>query len=409
MPVVGERLKNAWNAFLGRDPTRYRSMEYTSFFSAQNTKRFSFGDKSIVNVICNRIAVDCAAVNINHVRVDENGRYIETIDDSLNRALTIAANLDQTGRELILETVLRMLLDGYVALVPVSTDRDPNTNESFKIYEIRVGKIIQFLPKMLRVKVYNEDSGKEEELLVEKRYTVVVENPFYSIMNEANSTLQRLLRVLAQLERSNDMNSSGKLDMIIQLPYQLKTDAKREYANQRKKDIEAQLTNSVYGIAYTDSTEKVIQLNRSLENNLWTQAKELTEEVMNQMGFTKSIFDGTADEATMLNYNNQIIEPILSALVENMEKNWLSQTAMSQGQRIRFFKDPFKLVPVSQIAEIADKFTRNEIMTSNEIRSVIGMKPSNDPKADMLVNSNLNQSKQAEAETRNFDEIQNQE
>lgn len=406
MAEITQRIRNAWNAFMGRDPTINRAYQYGGYGGISPIKKLNITSyRSIMNIIYNRIAVDCAAVNVQHVRVDENDRYKEIIDDDLNWVLTRSANVDQTGREFIRDIVISMLDEGVVAVVPFMTDVDPNTNTTFNILEARTGKITKWYPREIDAEVYDENTGTKKVLrLLQKRYTPIIENPFYYIMNEPNSVGQRLMRTLTQLDHLNDQASSGKLDLIIQLPYTVKTPAKQELAESRRKAVEAQLTNSVYGIAYIDSTERVIQLNRSLENNLWNQAKELMEELFNQTGLTKSIFDGTADEATLLNYNNRTIEPILTSVVEQMEKAWLSKTAIRQGQRIRFFKDPFKLVPVSQIAEIADKFTRNEIMTSNEIRSVVGMKPSSDPKADMLINANLNQSKQAEEETKGLPE-----
>lgn len=390
MPTLGERLKNTWNAFLGRDPTPNTTYGYGSSFRPDRQRLTRGNARSIVNTIYNQIAIDCATVNIRHVRLDDEGRYSETIADSLNRCLSASANIDQTGRALIQDVVMSMLDEGCVAIVPVETEFNPFRTESYKILQLRTGRIVEWFPQSIRVEVYNEQIGQKQMVTLPKEMVAIVENPFYSIMNETNSTLQRLIRILNQVDRTNDENSSGKLDLIVQLPYQIKTDAKRKYAEERRKDITAQLTGSQYGIAYIDSTEHVIQLNRGIENNLWTQAKDLLEQLYNQLGFSKAIFDGTADEKTMLNYNNRTIEPIVSAITEEMERKWLSKTALSQGQAIRFFKDPFKLVPVAQLAEIADKFTRNEIMSSNEFRSIIGLKPSDDPNADKLRNSNLN-------------------
>lgn len=390
MPPLGERLKNAWSAFTGRDPT----MNYISGYSyphSQSRHQISRNNlRSVVSSVYNQIAVDCAAIDIRHVRLDEENHFKETIDSNLNRCLNRSANLDQTARALILDVVISMLDEGVVGILPIETSANPSLTESYDIYQLRTAKIMEWFPKHVRVEVYNQETGQKQQIIVEKRNIAIVENPFYYIMNEPNSTAQRLIRVLNQLDRSNEESSAGKLDLIVQLPYIIKTEARRKQAEERRKSIEAQLTGSQYGIAYTDSTEKVIQLNRSLENNLWNQAKELQEDLFNQLGFSKAIFDGTADEKTMLNYNNRTIEPILSAIVEEMERKWLSRTAITQHQAIRFFKDPFKLVPVAQLAEISDKFTRNEIMTSNEIRGVIGMQPSKDPKADELRNSNLN-------------------
>lgn len=387
--ALTDRLKNVWNAFTGRDPTP----KWYQYSSASRPDRIRFSGnniRTIVSAIYNQIAVDCSAVNINHVRLGENDRYEETIKSSLNRALRLDANVDQTGRELIREAVDAMLNDGSVAIIPVSTNVNPNYTDSYEIYELRVGKILEWFPSTVRVEVYDEQDGQKKSLILQKRYVAIIENPFYGIMNEPNSTAKRLTRTLNQLDRYNEDSTSGKLDLIVQLPYMIKSDARRKQAEQRRKDIEAQLTGSKYGIAYTDGAERIIQLNRSLENNLWAQAKELQEQLYNQLGFSNKIFDGTADEQTMLNYNNRTIEPILSAITEEMERKWISRTAQTQGQAIRFFRDPFKLIPVAQLAELADKLTRNEIMTSNEVRAIIGMKPFDDPRADELRNANLN-------------------
>lgn len=402
MPSIGERLKNSWNAFLGRDPTidylpriTESGMLYGGSTSRPDRIRLSRGnERSIVSSIYNQIAIDVSQVNIKHVRLNEEGQFQETIDSDLNRALNRSANIDQTGRELIKDLTLSMFDEGVVAVVPVVTDKDPETG-SYKIYELRIGKITEWFPRHVRVDLYNDISGQREQLVLEKSIVAIIENPFYSVMNEPNSTTQRLLRLLNQIDKINSSNAAGKLDLIVQVPYPIKLQARKEQAEMRRKEIEDQLTNSKYGVAYTDVTEKIVQLNRPLENNLWEQAKDLTEQLYNQLGFSKGIFDGIADEQTMLNYQNRTITPIVSAIAEEMERKWLSLTAVSQGQAIRFFSDPFKLVPIANLAEIADKFTRNEIMTSNEIRSVIGMQPSDDPKADMLINSNLNQSNEA--------------
>lgn len=392
MPLVRERFKNAWNAFTGRDPTPTFDfqMGYATSFRPDRVQLSRNNLKSVVSSVYNQIAVDCASVAIRHVRLDENEKFVETIDDSLNRALRRRANIDQTGRALIQDIVLSMLDEGYVAVVPTVTDVDPSNTDGYKIYELRVGKILQWRPYDVLVELYNDLTGEKKQRWCEKRTTAIIENPFYETMNEPNSTAKRLIKVLNQLDRTNDENSSGKLDLVIQLPYLVKSEARLKQAEKRRKDIEAQLTASQYGIAYIDGTEKIVQLNRGIENNFWTQATELKADLYNQLGFSDSIFNGTADEQTMLNYNNRTIEPIMSAITENMELKWISETAYSQKQGIRFFKDPFKLVPVSQIAEIADKFTRNEIMTSNEVRSIVGMKPIDDPKADELRNANLN-------------------
>lgn len=397
MSGVIERFKNAWDAFKGRDPTLPMDYGYGSYYMPGRFRLSTRNERSIVTSIYNQIAVDCSAIDIKHVRLNDDGQFKETIDDSLNYALTKSANLDQSSRFFFRDAVLTMLDQGVVALVPVTCDTNPRKTDSYNVEEIRVGKIIEWFPKDVRVEVYNQHTGQKSELMVEKRFTPIVENPFYSIMNEPNSTLQRLIRVLNQCDRTNDDISAGKMDLIVQLPYLIKSEAKKVQAEERRKRIERQLSgNAQYGIAYIDGTEKIIQLNRPLENNLWIQAKELQEQLFNQLGFSKAIFDGTADEQTMLNYQNRTLEPILSAFVEEMERKWLSKTAITQNQAIRYFKVPFKLVPVSNLAEIADKFTRNCIMTSNEIRAVIGLQPSDDPKADQLINSNLNQPEEKE-------------
>ena len=412
MPNIGSSLKKTWNAFISRLPTRttweipedvteykFYPPQQTIYGSASRPDRMHFtraNAKSIVTYIYNRIAVDCAQINIRHVRLDEfEGRYKETLNTSLNYCLSHSANIDQTGRAFIQDAVMSMFDEGCVALVPTDTDgEDPRYGDSYKVEAVRTGRIKEWYPTQVRVEVYNDLTGKKEEVLLPKKCVAIIENPFYATMNESNSTAQRLIRVLNQLDRTNEQNSAGKLDLIIQLPYVVRNDAKREQAEQRRRDIEAQLTGSQYGIAYTDGTERITQLNRAVENNLWTQAKDLLADLYNQLGLTEAIFNGTADEQTMLNYYNHTIEPILSAITEEMERKWLSQTARTQLQAIRFFRDPFKLVPVNDLAEIADKFTRNEIMTSNEIRSVIGLKPSDDPRANELINSNLNHSDQ---------------
>lgn len=392
MSLMRERFKNAWRAFTGRDPTPTWNYQigYTTSFRPDRVQLSRGNLKSVVASVYNQIAVDCASIKIQHARLDENDKYLETIDDSLNRALGREANIDQTGRELVKDIVISLLDEGCVAVVPTVVDINPANTDSYKIYELRVGKILQWRPYEVLVELYNDLTGEKKQRWCEKRTTAIIENPFYETMNEPNSTAKRLIRVLNQLDRTNEENSAGKLDLIVQLPYIIKSEPRLKQAEKRRKDIEAQLTGSQYGIAYIDGTEKIIQLNRGIENNLWEQATELKEDLYNQLGFSDSIFNGTADEQTMLNYNNRTIEPIMSAITENMERKWISKTAYSQKQGIRFFKDPFKLVPVSQIAEMADKFTRNEIMTSNEVRSIVGMKPVDDSKADELRNANLN-------------------
>lgn len=386
-----DRFKSAYNAFMGRAPTNRTDCYSGNGSRPDRTRHRIQNERSIVNSIINRISVDACSIDVKHVRVDDDGDYVETMKSRLNRVLSSDANIDQTGREMIKDLIYSMLDEGCVALVPTDLTANPNFTDAYEVIEARVGKIVEWFPKHVRVEVYNEETGRKDQLLLEKRYTPIVENPFYSIMNEPNSTLQRLIRVLNQLDRVNEQNSAGKMDIIVQLPYLVKGDAKKRQAEERRKNIEAQLTGSQYGIAYIDGTEKVIQLNRPVENNLWNQAKELKEDLFNQIGITMAILNGTADEKTMLNYYSRIIEPILTAIVEEIERKWISRTATSQNQRIKFFRDPFKLVPVGDLAEISDKLTRNEIMSSNEIRVRVGLPPSKDPKADELINSNLNQ------------------
>lgn len=390
MPTFAERVKNSWNAFLGREHTA-KSYYYNSYSSRPDRGRLSRGnDKSIVASIYNQIAVDVSNINFRHVRVDEEDYYVEDIKDDLNNIFKMNANLDQTGRQFIQDLVLSMIDEGCVAIVPTDTSVNPISNTSFDVYTCRVGKIVGWLPKEVTVEVYNENTGKKEQLTLPKRIVPIVENPFYVVMNEPNSTLQRLLRILNQIDRLNEQNAAGKMDLIIQVPYSIKGQARQNQAEERRRDIEAQLTGSQYGIAYIDGTERVIQLNRAVENNLWNQAKDLTEELYNQLGMAKSIFDGTADEKTMLNYYNRTIDPICTRIIEAILYKWFTKTAIKQGQSLKYFRDPFKLVPVEQLAEITDKFTRNEVLTKNEIRSIIGKKPSDDPKADELRNSNIN-------------------
>lgn len=390
MAIFGDRIRNVWNAFLGRDPTPV-NYGFVSDYRPDRPRPLIGGKRSTVSAIYNQIAVDCASIDIKHVKLDKEGRYEKTIDDSLNWVLTRTANIDQTGRKMIQDAVFSMLDEGVAAIVPVDTDGDPMETDSYKIESVRVGKIVEWFPDSVRVEIYDERDGIRKQRVLKKRFVVILENPFYSIMNEPNAVAQRLQRVNRQLDKMNDEAVANKLDLIIQLPYVIKSEARRKQADQRRKDIVAQLTGSQYGIAYTDGTERIVQLNRSLENNLWEQSKELQAQMYNQLGFSETIYNGTADEKTMLNYQNRTIEPILTTIVEEMERKWLSRTAVSQRQAIRFYKNPFKLVPVNQLAEIADKFTRNEIMSSNEFRAIVGLRPSKDPKANQLVNSNLNQ------------------
>lgn len=384
----GSRLKHAWNAFLNKDPTT--SSPGSGSYYRPDRPRFTRGnEKTIVTAVYNRIAIDVAAVSIRHVRLDENGRYTEDVASGLNECLTLNANLDQTGRALIQDAVMSMIDEGCVAIVPVDTTINPTVSGSFDISSLRTGKIVDWYPQHVKVRLYNEKTGNKEEVVLPKRSVAIIENPLYAVMNEQNSTLQRLVRKLNLLDFVDDRNSSGKLDLIIQLPYVIKTDARRKQAEDRRKDIENQLAGSKYGIAYTDGTERITQLNRPVENNLMSQIEYLTSTLYSQLGITQSVMDGSADEKTMLNYNNRTIEPILSAIADEMKRKFLTKTARTQGQSIMFFRDPFRLVPVNDIAEIADKFTRNEILTSNEVRQIVGMKPAEDPKADELNNSNL--------------------
>ena len=390
---VLDRLRHGWNAFMNRDPTYAQDLG-PSYYYRPDRPRFTRGnERSIVTSVYNRIALDASAITIQHVRLDENGRFLSTIDSDLNKCLTLDANIDQTGRAFLQDAVMSMLDEGCVALVPVETDVDPNDTDSYKIFSIRTGKIVEWRPQHVKVRVYDERTGRKEDITISKSSVAIVENPLYAVINEPNSTMQRLIRKLSLLDVTDEQTASGKLDLIIQLPYIIKTEARRQQAEQRRKDIEMQLAGSKYGIAYTDGTEHITQLNRSVENNLMKQVEYLTSMLYSQLGITQTILDGTADEKTMINYYTRTIEPIVSSIVDEMKRKFLTKTARSQRQSIEFFRDPFKLVPVNDIAEIADKFTRNEILTSNEIRQIVGMKPSNDPKADELINSNISQSK----------------
>ena len=387
---IGSRFKHAWNAFFNRDPTGYQSDIGPGYYYRPDRPRFTGGnERSIITSIYNRIALDVASNTILHCKLDEDDRFVSTMDSTLNSCLNLEANIDQTGREFIQDIVVSMCDEGSVAIVPIETDLDPKTN-SYKIYSMRTGKITGWYPKHIRVSVYNEQIGRREEIILPKSTVGIIENPFYAVMNEHSSTMQRLIRKLNLLDAIDEQSGAGKLDLIIQLPYVIKSPTRRQQAEQRRKDIENQLAGSKYGIAYTDGTEHITQLNRSVDNNLMKQIEYLTSMLYSQLGITQSILDGTADEKTMLNYYTRTIEPIISAIVDEMKRKFLTKTARTQGQSIVFFRDPFKLVPVNEIAEIADKMTRNEIMTSNEIRQEIGLKPSDDPKADRLENSNLN-------------------
>lgn len=387
----GSRLKHAWNAFTGNIQMNYRDLGMSYPYRADRPRMSRGNERSIVTSVYNRIALDVAALNVQHVRLDENGRFLSVIDDGLNNCLTLEANVDQTARSFIQDVVISMFDEGSVAIVPVYTTTDPNVSGSYDIQSLRVGQILDWYPQYIRTRVYNEQTGRKEDIVVPKSAVAIIENPLYAVINEPNSTMQRLIRKLNLLDVIDEQSGSGKLDLIIQLPYVIKTEARRQQAENRRKDIESQLSGSKYGIAYTDGTEHITQLNRSVNNNLMSQIEYLTSMLYSQLGITQSILDGTADEKTMLNYNNRTIEPIISAIVDEMKRKFLTKTARSQRQSISFFRDPFKLVPVNEIAEIADKFTRNEIMTSNEIRQVVGMKPSDDPRADELRNKNLSE------------------
>ncbi len=394
------RFKNSWNAFLNRDPTyySYKDVGVSSYYRPDRV-RFSRGnEKSLVTSIYNRISLDVAAVKIKHVRLDDNNRYKEEIDSGLNNCFNLEANMDQTGRAFIQDIVMSMFDEGSVAIVPVETDKNPDVTDSYEILSMRTGKILEWYPNKVKVRVYNELTGKKEDIIVPKNTVGIIENPLYAVINEPSSTMQRLIRKLNLLDAIDEQSGSGKLDLIIQLPYVIKSEARRQQAENRRRDIESQLSGSKYGIAYTDGTERITQLNRPVENNLMKQIEYLTSTLYGQLGITQGIMDGTADEKTMLNYNSRTIEPIVSAIVDELKRKFLTKTARSQKQSILFFIDPFKLVPVNDIAEIADKFTRNEILTSNEIRQIIGIKPSNDPKADKLINSNISQPEQDNAE-----------
>lgn len=400
----GGRLKHAWNAFTGRDPTI--NNPYPGYGYRPDRPRFTMGtERSIVTSIITRIAIDVSQVDIVHCRVDQNGRYEETLTQTtLNKCLTESANIDQTGRAFIQDVVMSLLDEGCVAIVPVDTTEDPEDTESYRIISLRVGKITEWYPSEVKILVYNETIGEKQEVVLPKETVAIVENPLYAVMNEPNSTLKRLIHKLNILDAIDNQSGSGKLDLIVQVPYTVRTQKQRDYAESRRKDIEMQLAGSKYGIAYADVTEKIIQLNRPVENNLMNQIQYLTSMLYGQLGMTEGIFNGTADEKESLNYNNRSIKPILSAITEAMHRTFLSKTARTQGQAIRYLLDPFKLVPVNDIAEIADKFTRNEILSPNEIRAIIGYKPSDDPQADELRNRNLNQNKAVES----ADTIQNE-
>lgn len=385
-----ERVQRGWNAFRNRDPTfNFQNLGEISYYRPDRPRFTRGNERSIVTSVYNRIALDASSICVQHVRLDNNGRFSSVIDSGLNNCLTLDANIDQTGRAFIQDAVMSMLDEGCVAIFPVETDVDPESTESYKINSMRTGKIIEWRPEHVKIRAYDDRIGRQSDIILKKSMVAIVENPLYAVINEPNSTMQRLIHKLNLMDVTDEQTASGKLDLIIQLPYAIKTPARQQQAEERRKSIEMQLASSKYGIAYTDGTEHITQLNRSVENNLMKQVEYLTNMLYGQLGITQTILDGTADDKTMLNYYNRTIEPIMSAIVDEMKRKFLTKTARSQGQSIMFFRDPFKLVPVNDIAEIADKFTRNEIMTSNEIRQIIGMKPSEDPKADQLLNSNI--------------------
>lgn len=387
---LADRLKRSWNAFVNKDPTdSYRDYTMGSSYRPDRVRLSRGNERSIVTSVYNRIALDVAAIGIKHCQLDENDRFASVRDSGLNTCLTLEANIDQTHRAFLQDVVMSMFGEGVVAIVPVDTTSNPNKTGSFDILTMRTGRIVAWFPTAVKVSVYNDRTGKREEIYMDKSSIGIIENPFYSIMNEPNSVLQRLIRKLVLLDAVDEQSGSGKLDLIIQLPYVIKSEARRQQANERRQEIERQLSGSKYGIAYTDGTEKITQLNRPVENNLLKQIEYLTSMLYSQLGITQSILDGTADEQTMLNYTTRTIEPIVAAIADELKRKFLTKTARSQGQTVLFFRDPFKLVPANNLAEIADKFTRNEIMTKNEFRQIVGMKPSDDPKADELLNSNI--------------------
>ena len=387
-----DRLQHAWNAFLNRDPTyEFRDHGMISTYKPDRVRFTRGNERSIVTSVYNRIALDVSSIDINHAKLDENGRFKEIIQSGLNECLTLNANIDQTGKAFLQDVVMSMMDEGCVAIVPVDTTTNPTITGSFDINSMRTGQVIEWRPEFVKVRLYNDKTGQKEDILLPKKSVAIIENPLYAVINEPNSTMQRLIRKLNLLDVIDEQSGSGKLDLIIQLPYVIKSEARRQQAENRRKDIEMQLAGSKYGIAYTDGTEKITQLNRPAENNLMKQIEYLTSMLYSQLGITQSVLDGTADERTMLNYYNRTIEPIISAIIDEMKRKFLTKTARTQNQSIVYFRNPFKLVPINELAEISDKFTRNEIATSNEIRQIIGWKPSDDPGADELRNKNLNQ------------------
>ena len=405
--TLGSRLKHAWNAFTNnRDPTIAYYDIGPGYSIRPDRPRFSRGnERTIITSILNRIALDAASIDLIHCKLDDSGRFVENVNSKLNSCLTLSANIDQTGRAFRHDIYMSLLDEGSVAIVPVETTMNPKVTDSYDISSMRVGKIVEWFPQYVRISMYNERTGRKEEITMHKSKVAIVENPLYPVMNEPNSTVQRLIRKLALLDNIDEQSGSGKLDLIIQLPYVVKSEARRQQAEKRRKDIEMQLAGSKYGIAYTDGTEKITQLNRSLENNLLKQIEYLMTQVYSQLGITQAIMEGTADDKTMLNYYDRTVEPLVAAVADAMKRVFLTKTARTQMQSITYFRNPFKLVPVNDLAEIADKFTRNEIMTSNEIRQIVGMKPSNDPKADELRNSNLNHPDEKQQLTKSVAEV----
>lgn len=405
--TLGSRLKHAWNAFTNnRDPTITYHDIGPGYSIRPDRPRFSRGnERTIITSILNRIALDAASIDLVHCKLDDSGRFVENVNSKLHSCLTLSANIDQTGRAFRHDIYMSLLDEGSVAIVPVETTMNPKVTDSYDISSMRVGKIVEWFPQYVRISLYDERTGRKEEVTMHKSKVAIVENPLYPVMNEPNSTVQRLIRKLALLDNIDEQSGSGKLDLIIQLPYVVKSEARRQQAEKRRKDIEMQLAGSKYGIAYTDGTEKITQLNRSLENNLLKQIEYLMAQVYSQLGLTQAIMEGTADDKTMLNYYDRTVEPLVAAVADAMKRVFLTKTARTQMQSITYFRNPFKLVPVNDLAEIADKFTRNEIMTSNEIRQIVGMKPSNDPKADELRNSNLNHPDEKQQLTKSVAEV----
>lgn len=396
------RAKRAWNVFLNRDPTvNVQNHGPSSTYRADRVRLTRGNERTIITSIFNRISLDAAAIDLKHVKLDKDGRYSDTVESGLNRCFNLEANIDQNANTFKQDIVMSMLDEGTIAILPVDTDTDPDATGSFRIDSMRVGKITEWFPRHVRVEAYNDRTGKKEEIIVTKSSVAIIENPLWSVINEPNSTMQRLVRKLNLLDRVDENSNSGKLDLIIQLPYVVKSEIRRKQAEERRAQIEDQLTNSKYGIAYTDGTERIVQLNRAVENNLMSQIEYLTSMLYSQLGMTKEILDGTANEQTMINYYNRTVEPIVSTIALELKRKFLTQTAITQGHSIEYFRDPFKLVPINQLAEISDKMTRNEIMTSNEIRTTLGMKPSSDPSADELRNKNLNQQTNSAAPNQN--------